>query len=66
MRERGGGYVVQANEYSCARGAQISFGDLTSYLTYGREGDELLKIPWELLLLSPNPLLKQTYDQMMQ
>ncbi len=25
---------VSANEYSCAHGAQINFGDLTSYLTY--------------------------------
>jgi hypothetical protein len=40
---------VSANEYSYARGAQISYGDLTSYLTYdaipapeemGREGRE--------------------------
>ncbi len=33
-----GGWVaacgVSANEYSCAHGAQINFGDLTSYLTY--------------------------------
>jgi hypothetical protein len=26
--------VVSANEYSCAHGAQINFGDLTPYLTY--------------------------------
>jgi hypothetical protein len=26
---------VSANEYSCAHGAQINFGDLTPYLTYG-------------------------------
>jgi hypothetical protein len=32
MRGEGGG--VSANEYSCAHGAQINFGDLTSYLTY--------------------------------
>jgi hypothetical protein len=25
---------VSANEYSCAHGAQINFGDLTLYLTY--------------------------------
>ncbi len=30
----GGGFGVSANEYSCAHGAQINFGDLTSYLTY--------------------------------
>ncbi len=30
----GGGYGVSANEYSCAHGAQINFGDLTPYLTY--------------------------------
>jgi hypothetical protein len=33
--EGGGGSVgVSANEYSCAHGAQINFGDLTPYLTY--------------------------------
>jgi hypothetical protein len=32
----GGGLrcLVSANEYSCAHGAQINFGDLTPYLTY--------------------------------
>jgi hypothetical protein len=34
--EGGGGGGVSANEYSCAHGAQINFGDLTPYLTYGR------------------------------
>jgi hypothetical protein len=29
-----GGLRVSANEYSCALGAQIKFGDLTPYLTY--------------------------------
>ncbi len=29
--DRGGGSVVSANEYSCAHGAQINFGDLTPY-----------------------------------
>jgi hypothetical protein len=31
-----GGWVggVSANEYSCALGAQINFGNLTPYLTY--------------------------------
>jgi hypothetical protein len=32
MRMRGCG--VSANEYSCAHGAQINFGDFTPYLTY--------------------------------
>ncbi len=34
---RGGGGVagISAIRYSCAHGAQISFGDLTPYLTYG-------------------------------
>jgi hypothetical protein len=27
--------VVTANEYSCVHGAQINFGDVTPYLTYG-------------------------------
>jgi hypothetical protein len=34
----GGGGGVPANEYSGAHGTQINFGDLTPYLTYGREG----------------------------
>jgi hypothetical protein len=29
------GCGASANEYSCKHGAQINFGDLTSYLTYG-------------------------------
>jgi hypothetical protein len=29
-----GGCGVSANEYSCAHGANINFGDLTPYLTY--------------------------------
>jgi hypothetical protein len=33
--DAGGGCGVSANEYSCAHGAQIIFGDLTPYLTYG-------------------------------
>jgi hypothetical protein len=28
---------VSANEYSCAHGAQIKFGDLTPYLSYDTE-----------------------------
>jgi hypothetical protein len=32
----GGGVRVSAIEYSCAHGAQINFGDLTPYLTYGQ------------------------------
>jgi len=31
----GGGCVVSFKEYICVHGAQINFGDLTSYLTYG-------------------------------
>jgi hypothetical protein len=31
----GDGGGVSADEYSCAHGAQINFGDLTPYLTYG-------------------------------
>ncbi len=31
---RGRGCGVSANEYSCAHGVQINFGDLTLYLTY--------------------------------
>jgi hypothetical protein len=28
-------FFSTANEYSCAQGVQINFGDLTPYLTYG-------------------------------
>jgi len=35
MRGEGESCVVSANEYSCAHGVQINFGDLTPYLTYG-------------------------------
>ncbi len=34
----GGGCGVSANEYSCAHEAQINFGYLTPYLTYGLVG----------------------------
>jgi hypothetical protein len=30
----GRGFGVSANEFSCAHGAQINFGDLAPYLTY--------------------------------
>ncbi len=35
MRGGGGGCGASANEYSCAHGAPINFGDLTPYITYG-------------------------------
>ncbi len=31
----GGDCGVSANEYSCTHGAQMNFGDLAPYLTYG-------------------------------
>jgi hypothetical protein len=34
MRGEGGSCGVSANEYSCAHGAQINFGDLSPYLTF--------------------------------
>ncbi len=34
----GGGCGVSANEYSCSHGAQIIFGDLAPYLTFGLYG----------------------------
>jgi hypothetical protein len=37
----GGSCGVSANKYSCADGAQINFGDLTPYLTYGQDGADL-------------------------
>jgi hypothetical protein len=39
----GGGRVagsLSANEYSCAYGAQINFGDLTPHLTYDSHGGD--------------------------
>ncbi len=41
----GGGCGVSANEFFCAHGAQISFGDLTTYLTY-----DYCKCMWEVLI----------------
>jgi hypothetical protein len=35
MQGEGGSCGVSASEYSCTHGAQINFGDLTPYLTYG-------------------------------
>jgi hypothetical protein len=37
----GGGCGVSDNEYCCAHGAQIIFGDLTPYLTYSQVGLEI-------------------------
>jgi hypothetical protein len=34
MRGGGWGLRVLANEYSCAHGAQVNFGDPTPYLAY--------------------------------
>jgi hypothetical protein len=34
MQGKMGSCGVSANEYSCAHGAQINFGDLTPYLKY--------------------------------
>jgi hypothetical protein len=54
----GSGCGVSANEYSCAHGAQINFGDLTPRLTYecssrgARRGTPLAWPPLEL----PRPL----------
>jgi hypothetical protein len=35
MRGGEGGCGVSAKKFSCTHGAQINFGDLTPYLTYG-------------------------------
>jgi hypothetical protein len=40
---------VSANEYSCALGAQINFGDLTPYITYGGNTKTVL---WLRFILS--------------
>jgi hypothetical protein len=40
----GGSCRVSANEYSCAHEAQINFGDLTSYLIYGKKSDKAFAI----------------------
>jgi hypothetical protein len=45
QRPKWGGGGVSANEYSCTHGAQINFGDLTPYLTYGCGGDCPFKLP---------------------
>jgi hypothetical protein len=37
IRWEGGRGGVSANEYTCALGAQIYFGDLTQNLTHGRK-----------------------------
>jgi hypothetical protein len=37
VRGEGGSCGVSANEYMQYTGAQINFGDLTPYLTYGGE-----------------------------
>ncbi len=38
---RGGGVAGSQPMSSCAHGAQINFGDLTIYLTYGQDGADL-------------------------
>ncbi len=38
----GGGCGFSANEYSFAHGAQLDFGDLTPYLTYGENSSRNL------------------------
>jgi hypothetical protein len=46
MRGGGGGCGVSANGYSCTyTGAQINFGDLTPYLTYGGYQLKLTNLP---------------------
>jgi hypothetical protein len=54
MRGEEGSCGVLANEYSCAHGAQINFGDLTPYLTYGL--DPLERNPFSELY-EGNPVL---------
>ncbi len=44
MRGEGWSCGVSANEYSCAHGAQINFGDLTPYLTYAQDAPRVDKI----------------------
>ncbi len=44
MRVEGGSCGVSANEYSCTHGAQINFGDLTPYLTYGCTPTQFLTV----------------------
>jgi hypothetical protein len=47
MRGEGGSCGVSTNEeYSCAHGAQLKFGDQTPYLTYGTDVSAH-KIGWE-------------------
>jgi hypothetical protein len=44
MRRVGRGCGVSSSEYSCAYGAQIIFGYLTPYLTYGSRAQYSLRI----------------------
>ncbi len=38
---------VSANEYrSCAHGAQINFGDLTTFFSLMRQADNYLEVTW--------------------
>ncbi len=48
----GGCWEVSANEYTCAHGAQINFGDLTPYLTYA-PFHQLLKLATSVSDLDP-------------
>jgi hypothetical protein len=41
----GGGGGVSANDYSWAHGAQINFGDLTPYFSYGKWYGAIIKLP---------------------
>ncbi len=61
----GWGCGVSANEYSCAHGAQMNFGDLTPYLTYASyihilAGNFLWTVSWHQLtnLTSSNTFMK--------
>jgi hypothetical protein len=38
LNAEGGSCGVSANEYGCAHGGQINFGDLTPYLSYVDKG----------------------------
>jgi hypothetical protein len=53
----GGSLRVSANEYSCAHGAQINFGDLTPYLTYDFVSVNWSSVHASSLIMSPLPPL---------
>jgi hypothetical protein len=67
---RGGGRGscgVSANEFNCTHGAQINFGDLTPYLTYGPTWLERLTYTFVVCLVRKfaKTIMKTNYCSML-